>query len=93
MRCLALLVCSLSLAVAAPVPRDLPPPEVTPGEYQTRWNNSLWQYTLNPDGTCTGSAGACCYVASRSWRMWSAASSADIGLRSTVFRSSLNRSS
>ena len=65
MRYFSLLACSITLA--APVPRDLPPPEVTPGEYQTRWNNSNWTYTLNADGSCTGSAGACCYVGIWSW--------------------------
>lgn len=63
-----MLTLTLSLICLAPVPkRDLPPAEVTPGEYRTRWNNSHWQYTLSADGTLTGSSGPCSYVGIWSW--------------------------
>lgn len=45
----------VSACLAAPVPKDLPPPEITPGQYDTRWNSMQWVYNLAGDGTLTAS--------------------------------------
>lgn len=39
---------------AAPVPKDVPAPEITAGDWETSWAGSKWYYTLNADGSCTG---------------------------------------
>ena len=42
------------LLILAPVPKDIPPPEIKPGTFKTKWNESHWTYTLNVDGSLVG---------------------------------------
>lgn len=65
MRYLTLLICSIALA--APVPKDLPAPDIQPGRVETRWCASDWVYDFRDDGTCVGTLGLCVYEGIWSW--------------------------
>lgn len=40
--------------ILAPVPKDIPPPEITAGDWETSWSGCKWYYTFYADGSCTG---------------------------------------
>lgn len=44
----------VSATFAAPVPKDMPAPGITPGDWKTSWSGCGWWYNLAEDGTCTG---------------------------------------
>lgn len=46
---LTLMLASICLA---PVPKDIPAQEVTPGRYEVKWSDTDYVYWMEMDGTC-----------------------------------------
>ena len=54
-------------AWSAPVPKDIPAPDVKPGVVVTLWCTSPWVYDFRDDGTCVGTLNSCVYCGIWSW--------------------------
>lgn len=67
MRYLILTIFAASAIWSAPVPKDLPAPDVKPGVIVTLWCSSHWEYDFRDDGTCVGTLGASRYEGIWSW--------------------------
>lgn len=67
MRYLMMTILLASAIWSAPVPKDLPSPDVKPGVIQTLWCSSGWVYDFRDDGTCVGTLNGCVYEGIWSW--------------------------